>query len=85
MNFDMIVSIVLPNINDVLWGDPTTPYIPPQLPKTLHNLVLQHTRMEKALASKYSKCILKTQTYFSNTYRTKLLECVVQMTLKQKQ
>jgi hypothetical protein len=23
MKFDMIVPIVLPNINDVLWGDPT--------------------------------------------------------------
>jgi hypothetical protein len=42
MNYDMIVPIVLPNINDVLRGDPTTPYIPPQLPKTLHDLVLQH-------------------------------------------
>jgi hypothetical protein len=28
MNYDMIV--VLPNINDVLQGDPTTPYIPLQ-------------------------------------------------------
>ena len=45
-NYDTIIPIVpldpRLDINNVLRGDPTVPFIPPELPKTLHDLVEQH-------------------------------------------